>query len=177
MTEQQIFYAHWGSIIAALMLVLMSWRWPPIGRLFFVVLFLFAAQVNVRLAFTRPEEYLAFARFAYLDWYRDFILGFFGRHTTAIVAAIAVGQFCVGVLVLFGGRALRLGLIGAIVFLVAVAPLGTGAGFPATLIMAWAAALLLRGRNVPALHKDLTGFWQGRIPLQPARSSAGPSTR
>jgi hypothetical protein len=172
MTEQQIFYAHWGSIIAALMLVLMSWRWPPIGRLFFVVLFLFASQVNARLAFTRPGEYLAFARFTYLDGYRDFILGFFAQHTTVIVAAIAVGQFCIGLLLLFGGGALRLGVIGAIVFLVAVAPLGTGAGFPATLIMAWAAALLFGGRNVPALHKDLTASWQDRVPLRPPTSGA-----
>jgi hypothetical protein len=149
------------------MLVLMSWRWPPIGRLFFVVLFLFAAQVNMRLAFTRPEEYLGFARFAYVDWYRDFILGFFARHTTAIVAAIAVGQFCVGVLLVFGGRALRLGLIAAMVFLVAVAPLGTGAGFPTTLIMTWAAALLLRGQAVPALHKDLTGLRPDPIAFRP----------
>jgi hypothetical protein len=170
MTEQQIFYAHWGSIIAGLMLVLMSWRWRPIGRLFFVLLFLVAAQLNFRLALTRPDEYLGFARLAYVDWYREFILGFFARHTATIVAAIAVGQLSIGVLVLLSGRALRLGLIGAIVFLVAVAPLGTGAGFPATLIMAWAAALLLTGQDHLPLHQDLAGLWQGRTPLRPPAS-------
>jgi hypothetical protein len=171
MTEQQLFFAHWGSIVAALVLVLMSWRWRPVGRLFFVLLFLFAAQVNFRLALTRPQEYLAFAPMAYLDAYREFILGFFARHTAVIVAGIAVGQFLIGVLILLGGRALRLGLIGAIVFLTAVAPLDTGAGFPATLVLAWAAALLLMGKDGP-LPSELAAFWQGRVPLRPPTSGA-----
>ncbi len=171
MTEQQMFYAHWGSIVAALILVLMCWHWRPVGRLFFVLLFLFAAQFNFRLALTRPEEYLSFAPLAYLDAYREFILGFFARHTGVIVAGIAVGQTLIGVLLLLSGRALGLGLIGAIVFLIAVAPLGTGAGFPATLILAWAAALLLMGRDRP-LHTELAGLWQGRVPLRPPTSGA-----
>ena len=55
MTEQQLFFAHWGSILAALVLVLMCWRWRPVGRLFFVLLFVFAAQFNFRLALTHPR--------------------------------------------------------------------------------------------------------------------------
>ncbi|HYN10914.1 MAG TPA: hypothetical protein VES67_26260 [Vicinamibacterales bacterium] len=169
MTEQQMFYAHWGSIVVALALVLMCWRWRPVGRLFFVLLFLVAAQFNFRLALTHPEVYVGFAPLAYLESYRDFILGSFARHTTVIVWAIAVGQVVIGVLVLLSGRPLKLGLVGAIVFLIAVAPLGTGAGFPATLILAWAAALLLMGRDRP-LHAELAGFWQGRVPLRPPTS-------
>jgi hypothetical protein len=171
MTEQQVFFAHWGSVVAALMLVLLCWRWRPIGRLFFVLLFLFAAQFNFRLAISRPDAYLGFAPLAYLQVYREFILGFFAQHTTAIVAAIAIGQALVGVLMLLGGRSLRLGLIGAIVFLIAVAPLGTGAGFPTTLILAWAAALLLLGNDRP-LHTELAAFWQGKVPLRPPTSGA-----
>ena len=171
MTEQQLFFAHWGSIVAALVLVLMCWRWRPVGRLFFVLLFLFAAQFNFRLALTHPEEYLSFAPLAYLQWYRDFILGYFARHTAVIVAAIAVGQVFIGVLVLLSGRMLKLGLIGAMVFLIAVAPLGTGAGFPATLILAWGAALLLTGQDRP-LHTELAGLWQGQVPLRPPSSGA-----
>lgn len=171
MTEQQIFFAHWGSIVAALVLILMCWRWRPIARLFFVLLFLFAAQFNFRLALTHPEDYLSFAPLAYLEWYREFILGYFARHTAVIVAAIAVGQVFIGVLVLLSGRMLKLGLIGAMVFLIAVAPLGTGAGFPATLILAWGAALLLTGQDRP-LHTELAGLWQGQVPLRPPSSGA-----
>jgi hypothetical protein len=171
MTESQIFFAHWGSVVAALVLVLLCWHWRPVGRLFFALLFLFAAQFNFRLALTRPEEYLGFAPLAYLEVYREFILGFFADHTTIIVAAIAIGQALVGVLVLQSGRSLRLGLIGAIVFLIAVAPLGTGAGFPATLILAWAAGLLLMGKDRP-LHQELSGLWQGKVPLRPPTSGA-----
>jgi hypothetical protein len=88
-----------------------------------------------------------------------------------IVALIAVGQALIGALVLLSGRSLRLGLVGAIVFLVAVAPLGTGAGFPATLILAWAAGLLLMGQDRP-LHRELAGFWEGNVPLRPPTSGA-----
>jgi hypothetical protein len=51
-------------------------------------------------------------------------------------AAIAVG-------VSLAGRATSFALAGAIVFLLAIAPLGIGSGFPATVIMALAAAKLL----------------------------------
>jgi hypothetical protein len=171
MTEQHLFFIQWGSVIAALVLVLVCWHWRPVGRLFFALLFLLAAQFNFRLAMTRPDDYLGFAPLAYLEVYRQFILGFFAEHTAVIVALIAVGQALIGALVLLSGRSLRLGLVGAIVFLVAVAPLGTGAGFPATLILAWAAGLLLMGQDRP-LHRELAGFWEGKVPLRPPTSGA-----
>jgi hypothetical protein len=70
----------------------------------------------------------------------------FARHVGPIVVSIAGAQLLMAVLVTLRGNAVRVGLAGAIVFLVAILPLGVGAGFPATLTMALAAAVLFRHR-------------------------------
>ena len=60
---------------------------------------------------------------------------------------------------------MHLGLGGAIVFLVAIVPLGIGSGFPATLIMALAAAILLRAhyteRLWPTLWRSVFSYARG----------------
>jgi hypothetical protein len=53
-----------------------------------------------------------------------------------MVLAIAAGQLIVGVLLMTRGWLFGLGGLGGIIFLVAIAPIGVFAGFPATLIMA-----------------------------------------
>jgi len=78
-----------------------------------------------------------------LDWlrsgqYQEFIMGFFAQHTAAIVATIGVGQLTAAVLMSLRGSAVCLGLVGAIICLIAVAPLGSGTAFPSTLITACA---------------------------------------
>jgi hypothetical protein len=111
---------------------------------------------------TTPADYLNYAQFAVLDVYRGFILGFFAQHITALVCTIAVGQACVAFLLATNGWLRRLGYIGAIVFLLAIVPLGVGAGFPATILMALTAAEVLHadryavfGRNVNATDDEL----------------------
>jgi len=97
-----------------------------------------------------------------LDVYRAFILGYFARHTAAIIAAIAVGQAVIAFLLAADGWPRRLGYVGAMVFLLAIVPLGTGSGFPATVLMALAAAEVLHadryalfGRNVTATDAEV----------------------
>ena len=65
-------------------------------------------------------------------------MGFFAQHTAAIVATIGVGQLTAAVLMSLRGSAVCLGLVGAIICLIAVAPLGSGTAFPSTLITACA---------------------------------------
>jgi hypothetical protein len=97
----------------------------------------------MRLALWHPTAYLEYARWA-VGPYRRFILGPFSRHTGLFVGAVAVGQLAIAGLLATRGRAGALGLAGAIVFLLAIAPLGQGAAFPFSLVAAAAAALLLR---------------------------------
>jgi hypothetical protein len=78
------------------------------------------------------------------------------------VIAIAIGQAVIAFLLAANGWPRRLGYVGAIVFLLAIVPLGVGAGFPATILMALAAAEVLHadryavfGRNVNATDEEL----------------------
>lgn len=153
MTSVEMFYAQLASIAVACVMTAVSSRWRTVGRLLFVLLFLWAAEVNLRTALGRPQVYLEYAPLAYSDLYRQFILGFFSRHITPLVAAVAMAQFLIAVLVSLRGFTVQLGLIGAIVFLVAIAPLGTGSGFPSTLVMAVAAVPLLRAQYPQSLWR------------------------
>lgn len=150
-----------ASLIGLTMLV-MSIRSARAGRVLLSALFVWAAGTNLRVALTAPGDYLNYAQFAVFDVYRAFIAGFFAQHITAIVCAIAAGQAAIVFLLATNGWTRRLGYIGAIVFLLAIVPLGVGAGFPATILMALAAAEALHedryavfGRNVNATDEEL----------------------
>ncbi|HXI57011.1 MAG TPA: hypothetical protein VNO55_13180 [Polyangia bacterium] len=145
MTETQVLYANVISNMVALLMLLACWRWRNVGRFLFFALFLWAAQVNMRVALWTPTAYLQFARWA-IGPYRDFILGPFARHTTLFVGTIAVGQLAIALLVALRGRAVSLGLAGAMIFLLSIAPLGRGSAFPFSIIVSLAAAQLLRRR-------------------------------
>jgi hypothetical protein len=153
-------YAYAGSLLVSLLLLAASWRWPNVGRLLFVLLFAWASQQNLRTALRQPGRYLDFAQYAYLALYREFILGPFARHVTPIVVAIAAGQLLIALLLLGTTRPARLGLAGGIVFLLAIAPLGTGAAFPATVLGALGLALLWRrpfARSLPGVLAERLG--------------------
>ena len=168
MTETQMFYARAASNLVALAMFGLSLPWErrgqptgavprrlEIARLLYCLLFLWAGCWNMYLANVRPEEYLTYASLAYSESYRSFILGYFASHVTPIVGGIAVGQLSIAVLVAARDRAVPIGLAGAIVFLLAIVPLGAGSGFPATLIMAAGAAALARGRFTEPLWQAL----------------------
>jgi hypothetical protein len=159
--DRAVLIANLASNLAALAILLVCRRWPRAGRGLFFALFLWASQVNLRFALTRPDVYLDYARWA-VEPYRRFILGSFASHTEQMVGAIALGQLAIAVLVALRGRALRLGLIGAIVFLLAIAPLGRGAAFPFSLIVSAAALLVMRRPIDSTLPADLVAVAQRR---------------
>lgn len=153
-SERAILIANLASNLVALLILFVCRRWPRVGRGLFFVLFLWASQVNLRLALTRPAVYLDYARWA-VEPYRRFILGPFAQHATELVAAIAVGQLIIALLIALRGRAVKLGLAGAILFLLAIAPLGRGSAFPFSLIVSAAALLLWRRPIESTLAADL----------------------
>ena len=155
-------YRELASSLIGLLMLVASIRSARAGRVLLSALFVWAAGTNLRVALTTPADYLNYAQFAVLDVYRVFIAGFFAEHTRAVVCTIAVGQAGVAFLLATNGWLRRLGYIGAIVFLLAIVPLGVGAGFPATILMALAAAEVLHadryavfGRNVTATDEEL----------------------
>ena len=155
-------YRQLASAFVGFVMFVWALRSPRAGRVLLSALFVWAAGTNLRVALTAPGDYLNFAQFAVLDVYRAFILGYFARHTAAIIAAIAVGQAVIAFLLAADGWPRRLGYVGAMVFLLAIVPLGTGSGFPATVLMALAAAEVLHadryalfGRNVTATDAEV----------------------
>jgi hypothetical protein len=146
---------HLSALVLAVVLLAAARVWPRIGRVSYVALFAWACGVNWQTAIERPHVYLEYADLAVLDPYRDFIRGFFAAHILPIVGTIATCQGLIAAGLFAGGKPARLALVGASVFLVMIAPLGVGSGFPATVIMTAGCIRLLlspeaTARSVPA---------------------------
>jgi hypothetical protein len=129
----------------SLALLVAAWRRPRVGRWAFALLFLGAAVFNAVGALRDPRIYVTgFAPHA-IGPFREFIERVVALAPDAFVLAIAVGQFLIGIALASGdGLVLRLGVIGAVVFLVAISWLGVGAAFPTNLVLAVGARLLWR---------------------------------
>jgi hypothetical protein len=107
-----------------------------------VAVFAWAAGTNTWFALTRPEVYLEYAALTPSMLYRDFILGWFSRHIPLMVLCIAAGQLTIAALMASRRDTHRIvALAGALVFLLAISPLGVGSGFPFSLTFGAALAV------------------------------------
>ncbi|QMW01028.1 hypothetical protein [Spirosoma foliorum] len=129
-----------------------SYRWPTTTRVLFFVLFGLAAFVNSRNALETPWVYQSFADYA-IPLYRRFILGLFDTFTTPIVLSIGVAQVLIAVSMFLKGDWFRMGCLGGVVFCLAIAPLGLGSAFPASLFLAMAFFQLYQRVPQPAIRK------------------------
>lgn len=143
----QYLIPYLGSNIIAIILVLTAFIYPRFTKWIFAIIFLWAAIINLTTARATPEVYLEYASLSIVPVYKTFILEFFSRHITEIVSTIAVGQLIISVLLIQKQRYSVWGIIGAIVFLILIAPLGVGSAFPATILMAIA---------LYQVHKNIT---------------------
>jgi hypothetical protein len=141
--NQTYLIAYIISNVVALVLLYCASTWPRIGRLLFVLLFAWASWTNWGTALSTPEAYLDYANLTFLDLYRQTIHGWFSEHIVLAVGIIATCQALIAVSMLLKGVLFKIGAAGAILFLVGIAPLGVGAAFPATLIMALAMGVLM----------------------------------
>jgi hypothetical protein len=127
----------------SLLLLLLAIRRPVTARISLSLIFIAAALFNGIAAFMHPEWYLSYANIAAIPLYERIITGAFSEHVTAYVLAIAIGQLCIGIFIGYKGPMQKLALIGAIIFLLAIAPLGAGSAFPCSLLLATACLVLL----------------------------------
>lgn len=127
----------------SLLLVFFAVMSPRVARILFFLLFAFASWINWKIALQSPQDYVRAAESA-LFMYRGFITGWFSRHVLLVVGSIATAQAFIAVSILLRGWIYKAGVIGAIVFLLAIMPLGIAAAFPSTLIMAYAMVWLLK---------------------------------
>jgi len=134
------------ALLACYLLVLFflfgPFRVPRLSRLLFFILFSWACWMNWTTAQHSPADYLQYADLTFSGWYRGFINGWFGRHIPLAVGVIATCQGLIALSMLGKGWVFKLGCAGGIIFLLAIAPLGVGSGFPCTLTFALALATL-----------------------------------
>ncbi len=136
-----------ASNVIAIALVLLALKQPRVTRILFVLIFLAASFFNSYSVITDPIAYLMYGDLTFLDLYRRFIFGFFSQHTQAVVLTIAAGQFCIAGLLASRDRLRKWGVAGGVIFFLAIAPLGIGAAFPCSLLLAAAILLMHRGLN------------------------------
>lgn len=113
----------WGSfsVVVAAFCV-----WRPQAARIFVGLFFAAMGLGVHGAIiaTNPQAYVAFAANAPWTLYRDIALWVVEPNPLAFGILMLVLETVVAALILSRGRYVRWGLVGAILFLVGITPLG-----------------------------------------------------
>jgi hypothetical protein len=132
------------SNIVAIILLINAIHWPKIARLLFFLLFSWACWTNWRISQQNPALYLEYADLTPSSLYKTFINGWFSRHIQVVVGFIATCQGVIAVSMLLKGRVFKTGASAAILFLLAIMPLGVGSGFPSTIILAIAMYALLK---------------------------------
>jgi hypothetical protein len=148
------YFTPWiASNIIAILFLVAAIRKPKLARFLFVLLFSWACWLNYTTAHSNPDDYLNYAAFTPFAGYADFINGWFKEYITWFVTLISIGQGLIAIGMLLKGWLVRLAGIGAIVFFLAISPLGIGAGFPATLISAMAVYFILKKDDLNYLWK------------------------
>jgi hypothetical protein len=146
--ENQTYLIGWIiSNIVALVLLMTAFKWSRLTRLLFFLLFSWASWINWRTAMYSPADYQDYADLALSDVYSNFIRGWFKDNTLLAVGCIATCQALIAIAMLMKGWLLKIGIIGGIIFLVAIVPLGVGSGIPCTINMAIALFIVFQHKT------------------------------
>jgi hypothetical protein len=132
-----------SNVVAILQLVT-AFKWQRLARGSFVLLFAWASAMNWFTSQYTPHVYLEYADLTWSNAYRQFINGWFREHIQLCVGIIATCQGLIAIGLVLKDNVFRLAGTGAILFLLAILPLGIGAGFPCTAIMATGVFVLLK---------------------------------
>lgn len=137
----------------AVVLLIIALKKRKLARLLFVLIFAWACWLNHKTAINDPQAYLNYASLTPFTFLESFINGWFRDHVTAIVILISFGQGLIAIGMLLKGLWVKLACIGAIVFLLAITPLGIGSAFPFSLIASAALYFILKRDNLNYLWK------------------------
>lgn len=152
------------SNLVALIILFCCWKYRRAGRLLMFLLFIWAGCTNWYIAGNSPDKYLDYANYAFLPFYRNFILGWFSKHVLLMVGFIASCQLLIGVSMLLRGGLYRLGTIGGMLFLAGIIPLGVSSGFPFPIIGIMAFVFLYKEKSIGYLWRKPKQFlsWKNR---------------
>lgn len=144
-------------LIFVLLVSLFCLAKPNAARIFLGFFFLvMAIGINVVMVLTNPQSYIQMGQNALIPFYRWVFLNIISLNPALFVLPIAAFQITIALLMLAKGKYVKWGLLGGIVFLIAISPLGLES-LP-NLILAAAMAWLLKKdypRSVWAMIRDL----------------------
>jgi hypothetical protein len=152
MVPQQYLVPYLISNAVALAVLVLAFRRPGTAKWIWVGIFIWAAVINSLTALQTPWVYLAYGALTPSEAYRGFIGGWFSGHIQPMVLSIAAGQVAIALLLARADRMRRLGVAGAVIFLLAIAPLGVGSAFPFSLTAA--VSLLVMERRIAAAARQ-----------------------
>jgi hypothetical protein len=131
------------SQVASIIILIVAWKKTKWARILFALLFFWASGTNLYIGIAKPDTYLLYADMA-IPPYRDFINGWFSHYNYIMIPIIAIGQFLIAIGILLNGIWVKLACIGAIIFLLSIAPLLVGAAFPFSITVSIAAFLIYK---------------------------------
>jgi hypothetical protein len=112
------------AVFCLLVLVLCLVR-PNAGRIFMGIFFLvMAIGVNVVMVFVDPTSYMGLGADSFIPLYRWVFINFVALAPPLFVLPVAAFEIAIALLMLSKGKYAKWGLIGGIVFLLAITPLG-----------------------------------------------------
>ncbi len=124
------------SNAVAILMLWTAWKNIRLARLLFFLIFAWASWTNWKTALYTPETYLGEADLTFFGFYREFILGWFSEHIYIAVGFVATCQALIAFSMLLKGWWLKTGALGAVIFLLGIAPFGVGSAFPCTVLLA-----------------------------------------
>ena len=112
------------SSVFVLAVVILCLVKPNAGRIFLGFFFLLMAiAVNGSFTFTNPQAYIEYASGALIPLYRDIALFIVEINPTVFGVLLIAFEIAMSLLLLHKQRAVKVGLIGTMIFLVGIAPL------------------------------------------------------
>lgn len=143
------------SQAVSVIFLIVAWKKTKWARVLFALLFFWASGTNMYIGVTKPDTYQLYADLA-IPVYTNFINGWFSQHNYVVIPLIAVGQFLIASGMLLKSWWVNGACIGAIIFLLSIAPLMVGAAFPFSITVSIAAWLIL-------LNDDKNYIWKKRL--------------
>ncbi len=112
------------SIIFVLLVVIFCFAKPNAARIFLGFFFLaMALGVNGSFTFGNPQQYVVYAESALIPLYRDIFVAIISLSPFGFGLLLMAFEISMAVLLLSKGKAVKLGLLGTMLFLVGMAPL------------------------------------------------------
>ena len=139
--SQDIWIPYTVTHVLTFILIFICYKWPKVGKVAWGIIFILAGIFNIYTGNSNPQAYVDYSQHA-VGLYQKIIYGLFSSYTSLIVSLIALGQILVGIFLFMKRTLFLLGIVGGVIFFVAISPLGVGSAFPSTLLMAISLVLL-----------------------------------